>query len=63
MFDGTFEYCPKEFYDASFEVNGETYTTSGQTYTMHAVYSNLPGQQSSFVCGMFLKFCLHLIVF
>jgi hypothetical protein len=36
MFDGTFGYRPAEF---------------AQTYTMHAVFPDLPDNQSSFLCG------------
>lgn len=51
MLDGTFAYCPREFYRVDYEINGDIRTTSGQTYTMHAVFSNLPNRQSSFLCG------------
>jgi hypothetical protein len=51
MCDGTFEYCPHEFYDATFEFNGEKFAMSGQTYTVHAVFSDLPDFQSSFLSG------------
>lgn len=51
--DATFEYCPSECYDATFEVDGEKFSMSGQTYTIHAVYSDLPNFQTSFLCGRF----------
>lgn len=53
MFDGTFKYCPEEFYRKYYEVNGQQMQMSGQVYTMHSVYSNLPTQQSSFLSGIF----------
>jgi hypothetical protein len=53
MFDGTFDYCPSEFYRVDYEIDGDARTTSGQTYTMHAVYSGLPERQSSFLCGKY----------
>lgn len=54
MFDGTFDYCPKEFYRVDYEIDDEIRTTSGQVYTMHAVYTSLPERQSNFLCGRFL---------
>jgi hypothetical protein len=53
MFDGTFAYYPHEFYQVDYEVDEESRTTSGQTYTMHAVFSDLPERQSNFLCGKF----------
>jgi hypothetical protein len=41
VFDGTFKYHPREF------------GANGQTYTMHAVYPDLPDRQSTFLCGNF----------
>lgn len=53
MFDGTFDYCPQEYYNIDYEVDNGIKTTHGQTYTMHAVFSNLPERQTSFLCGKF----------
>jgi hypothetical protein len=56
MFDGTFAYCPKEFYRRDYmfvnsEGDEEVRTTHGQVYTMHCVFNSLPKRQSSFLCG------------
>lgn len=55
MFDGTFAYCPTEFYREHYQdEQGEIKTMHGQVYTMHAVYSDLPARQSSFLSGKYL---------
>jgi len=38
--DGTYAFRPQGF-------------DNGQTYTIHAVFPNLPDKQSSFLCGKF----------
>jgi hypothetical protein len=63
IFDGTFAYCPREFYQVAYEVDGEVRTTSGQTYTMHSVFSDLPERRSNLLCGKFLNYLLLWIVF
>lgn len=62
MFDGTFAYCPREFYNIDYEINGETKTTSGQTYTMHAVFSDLPERQTNLLCGKNLSYYFLFVV-
>lgn len=62
MFDGTFKYTPREFYRTEYEVDGEVNRTSGQVYTMHAVYSDLPDKQTNFLCGRFYFFVACLIL-
>jgi len=55
MFDGTFAYCPTEFYREHYETaGGEVKTMHGQVYTMHSIYSDLPNFQSSFLSGKYL---------
>lgn len=51
MADGTFAYNPKETYRVEYKVGDETMRTSGQTYTLHAVYPDLPDRQGSYLCG------------
>jgi len=51
VFDGTFAENPREIYHIDYEIDGETRTTAGQTYTMHAVFSDLPTRKTSFLCG------------
>jgi len=64
MFDGTFEYCPKEFYREHYEsINAGIKRTSGQVYTMHAVYSDLPERQSSFLSGKLFELKTDYIFF
>jgi hypothetical protein len=53
MFDGTFAYCPVEFYREHYEEDDQVKTMHGQVYAMHAVYSDLPTHQSSFLSGKF----------
>jgi len=64
MLDGTFTYCPKEFYREEYQTaNKEVKTMHGQVYTMHAVYSSLPTHQSSFVSGNLLAKFFNYIQF
>jgi hypothetical protein len=54
MLDGTFDYCPEEFYRRDYEdAKGEIKTTCGQVYTIHATYAGLPERQSNFLSGKF----------
>jgi len=56
MFDGTFNYCPEEFYRQEYQTaNGDMKKMHGQVYTMHAVYLDPPAHQSSFVSGKSLS--------
>lgn len=64
MFDGTFAYCPKEFYKQDYMLNNEqgneeTRTTSGQVYTMHSAFFQLPDRQSSFLSGKLLTLFIY----
>lgn len=57
MMDGTFAYCPQEFYKQEYTVatstGDEIRTTSGQVYTIHSTFSDLPTRQSNFLSGKF----------
>lgn len=63
MFDGTFAYCPREFYRTDYtittNVGDEVRTTSGQVYTMHAVFTNLPNFQTSVLSGKAFAYFLN----
>jgi len=56
-FDGTFAYCPFEFYRQHYQTaTGEIKTMHGQVYTMNVVYSEMPNYHSSFLSGNFTLF-------